>query len=57
MDVLVLPRNITPKHVFTVVEDPENHLTLFNAQMIISGGTYAIHCKMFMGTFIGTTLQ
>jgi len=25
--------------------------------MIISGGTYTMQCKMFMGTFIGTALQ
>ena len=25
--------------------------------MMISGRTDAMHCKMFMGTFIGTTLQ
>jgi len=46
-----------PKIVFTGVEDPKNHLTMFNAQMNIYGGTNAIHCKMFMGMFTGTTLQ
>jgi len=51
------PHYITPKIVFTGVEDPENHLTTFNAQMIIYGGANAVHCKMFMGTFTGTTLQ
>jgi len=30
---------------------------MFNAQMIIYEGINAIHCKMFMGTFIGTTMQ
>jgi len=57
MDELVPPHNITPKIVFIGVEDPENHLTTFNAQMIVSGGTDVIQCKMFMSTFIGTTLQ
>ena len=56
MNALVPPHYITPKIVFTGVEDPENHFMVFNAQMIISGGTYAIHCKIFMGTFTGTTL-
>jgi len=57
MDALVSPHYIMPKIVFTGVEDPENHLSVFNAQMIIYGGKDAIHCKIFMGTFIGTTLQ
>jgi len=37
MDELMPPHYITPKIVFTR-EDPENHLTVFNAQMIIYGG-------------------
>jgi len=54
----VLPHYNTPKIAsFTRREDPENHLTTLNAQMIVSGGTYVIRCKMFMSTFIGTTLQ
>jgi len=57
MDVLVPPHYITPKIIFTGVEDPENHLTTFNAQMIIYGGINAIHCKMFMGTFTCTTMK
>jgi len=43
--------------LFKGIEDPENHLTTFYAQMIISGGTNAIQCKMLMGTFTGITLQ
>jgi len=40
MDELVPPHYITPKIAFfTGIEDPENHLTAFNAQMIISGGS------------------
>jgi len=56
MDALLLTNYITPKIVFMGVEDPKSHLTAFNAHMIISGGTNAIHCKMFMGTFTGTPL-
>jgi len=58
MDEHVPPHYITPKIAFfTGVQYPKNHLTSFNAQMIISGGSDAIRCKMFMDTFIGTTLQ
>jgi len=57
MDVVVSTSFMTSKIVFTCTEDPEAHLTTFNAQMMISGGTDVMHCKLFMGTFIGTTLQ
>jgi len=57
MDTVIPANYITPNITFTGVKDPESHLNTYNAQMIISGGTYAIHCKMFMGMFIGTKLQ
>jgi len=57
MDELVPPHYIMPNIVFTGVEDPENHLRVFNTHMIIFGGTDAIYCKMFLGTFTGTALQ
>ena len=58
MDKPMPPHYITPKiALFTGVEDPENHLKAFKAQMILSGGSDAIRCKMFMSTFTGTTLQ
>jgi len=48
---------VAPKITFAGVEDPESHLTAFNAQTIISGGSDAVRCKMFMGTFTGKTIQ
>ena len=58
MNEAVSSHYITPKMAFFMeVEDPESHLTAFNVQMIILWGTDAIRCKMFMGTFTGTTLQ
>jgi len=58
MDELVPAHYITPKIAFFHRDkDPKNHLTTFNARMIISGGTNVIQCKMFMATFTGTTLQ
>jgi len=49
MDEPVPAHSIIPKTAFfTGIEDLENHLTTFNAQMIISGRTDAIQCKMFM---------
>jgi len=56
MDVVVPASFITPKIVFTSAEDPEAHLTAFNAQMMISRGTNVMHCKMFLGMFTSTTL-
>jgi len=42
----VVPTNfMMPKIVFTGTEDPEAHLKAFNAQMMISGGTDAMHVE------------
>jgi len=41
MDAVIPASFITPNIVFTGVEDPESHLTTFNVQMMISGGTNA----------------
>ena len=46
-----------PKIAFTSVEDPQTHITTFHTQMMISGGTNAMHYKLFMSTFSGTVLD
>jgi len=48
---------MTPRITFTGIEDPEAHITAFHTQMMISGGTFAMHCKLFIVTFAGTTLD
>jgi len=35
---------------YTGNSDPEAHVKAFNAQMLISGGSDAIRCKVFVGT-------
>jgi len=57
MDVVIPTNFMTPKITFTSAEDLEAHLTAFHAQMMISGGTDAMHYNLFMGTFTGTTLH
>jgi len=58
MDELVPPHYITSKiTLFTSVEDPENHLKAFKTQMILSGGSDTIRCKVFMSTFTRIALQ
>jgi len=57
MDVVISTNFMTPRITFTGTEDPETHITTFHTQMMISGGTDAMHCKLFMGTFAGTTLD
>ena len=51
----IISRPISP--FFSGVEDPENHLKAFRAQMIIFVDSDALRCKMFMGVFTGTNLQ
>ena len=41
---------VAVKASFTGVEDPEAHLTAFHTQMMLSGGSDAVYCKMFMST-------
>jgi len=50
----VIPANFMgPKISFTGVENLEAHIMVFHTQMLISGGTDAMHCKFFMSTFSG----
>ena len=37
--------------------DPKAHLKAFGNQMLISGDSDTVRCKMFVGTFTETTLQ
>jgi len=48
---------VAVKASFTCVEDPEAHLTAFYTQMMLSGGSDAIYCKMFMSTLQGIALE
>ena len=57
MEVVVPMNFVTPKITFTGTKDPKAHLTAFHAQMMISGGTEAMHCKLLTRTFTGTALR
>jgi len=57
MDVVIPTNFMTPRITFTGTEDSEAHITTFHTQMMIAGGTDAMHCKLFMGTFVGTTMD
>jgi len=53
-----IPVSVVPvKASFTGVEDPEAHLTTFHTQMMLSGGSDAVYCKMFMSTLQRTALE
>jgi len=46
-----IPASVVPmKATFTGVEDPEAHLTMFHTQMMLSGGSDVVYCKMFVST-------
>jgi len=57
MEVVVPMNFVTSKIMFTGTKDLKAHLTAFHAQMMISGGTNAMNCKLLMGTFTGTALR
>jgi len=57
MDVVIPATIVVPKATFIGVEEPEAHLTAFHTQMMLSGGSDVVHCKLFMSTHTGTTLD
>ncbi|XP_068503938.1 uncharacterized protein [Phaseolus vulgaris] len=57
MDSVIAANTVAVKASFTGVEDPEAHLTAFHTQMMPSGGSDAVYCKVFMSTLSGTTLD
>ena len=57
MDSVVLANTVAVKASFTGVEDPEAHLTAFHTQMMLSGGSDVVYCKVFMSTLRGTALD
>ncbi|XP_068466330.1 uncharacterized protein [Phaseolus vulgaris] len=57
MDSVVPANTVAVKASFTGVEDPEAHLTVFHTQMMLSGGSDAVYCKVFMSTLSGTALD
>jgi len=57
MDTMVPASFMVSKITFTYVEDSEAHIIAFHTQMMILGGTDAMHCKLFIRTFSGTTLD
>jgi len=42
---------------FTGVEDPKAHLTAFHTQMMLTGGSDAVYCKMLTSTLSGAALE
>jgi len=57
MDSVVPANTVAVKASFTGVEDPEALLTAFHTQMMLSGGSDAMYCKVFMSTLSGTALD
>jgi len=57
MDTTVPANMVTVKASFSGVEDPEAHLISFHTQMMLSGGSDAVYCKVFMSTLSGTALE
>jgi len=57
MDAVIPATFVGPKAAFTGVEDPKAHLTAFHTQMMLFGGSDAVHCKLFMSTLTGTVLD
>ena len=57
MDVVLPATSMGLKVTFTGVKDPEAHLTAFHTQMMLTGGSDVVYCKLFMSTLEGATLE
>ncbi|XP_068477092.1 uncharacterized protein [Phaseolus vulgaris] len=57
MSAVVSPNLVGVKASFSGVEDPETHLTAFHTQMMLSGGSDTVYCKLFMSTLSEIALE
>ena len=57
MDTVIPSTFMGPKVTFTGVEDPEAHITTFHTQMMLSRGSDAVYCKLFMSTLACAALD
>ena len=57
MDTALPTTSLGPKVTFTGAEDPEAHLTAFHTQMMLTGGSDTVYCKLLMSTLAGATLK
>jgi len=57
MNVVLPTTSLGPKVSFTGVEDPEAHLTAFHTQMMLTGGSDVVYCKMLMRTLSDAALE
>jgi len=57
MDAVIPAMFMGPKVTFTSVEDPEAHIKVFHTQLMLSGGSDAVYCKLFMSTLAEAVLD
>jgi len=57
MDTTLPTTSLGPKVTFIGVEDPDAHLTAFNTQMMLTGGSDVVYCKLLMSTLAGVALE
>jgi len=57
MNTTLPTTSLSPKVSFIGVEDPKAHLTAFYTQMMLTGGSDVVYCKMLMSTLSGAMLE
>jgi len=57
MDTMIPATSMGLKVTFTGVEDPEAHITAFYTQMMLSGCSDVVYCKLFMSMLAGAVLD
>jgi len=56
-DTALPTTSLGPKVSFKGVEDPEAHLTALHTQMMLTGGSDVVYCKLLMSTFVSAALE
>jgi len=57
MDTTFPITSLGPKVTFTGVEDLEAHLTAFHTQMMLTGGSNVVYCKLLMSMLADAALE
>jgi len=57
MDTVIPATSMGLKVTFPGVENPKAHITAFHTQMMLSEGSDAVYCKLFMSTLAGAMLD
>jgi len=57
IDTALPTTSLGPNVSFTGVEDPKANITAFHTQMMLTGGSDVVYCKLLISTLTGAALE